>query len=367
MITSIPPIPPLARKAIASFCLVLAASPSQAAPAPIDLAALRTPSVCPSFATLNAATHTCTIDTAEAAKISDPKLCDRSPLLTFKVAADGKATCTLADPTGAQNTFTAECAPLAGHTATRTGEGQDAICAYSRPEANISARSDYVGDCFIVKSAIPGLPVTGSRHWIVTHQDDTNAQDPNLTLIPASDWGPGFVWDVLQRMLPIAGCTPKTTEVQPVSMPASTLGQHGAIRRGFVYGLLTAPYKYFPSDKSFQAGLPVGPYLGWRIGESGVGGTVVAAFTLGAVKANTTKDDPTDSSKPPIVTGQTDLMALSAAVGVIFDITRNPNKSGFKAGILVGKDHVNQSANINYPQNRQTWVAIQLGFDFTDY
>jgi hypothetical protein len=365
---------PSARQLALSLCLGIALPHAHAAPVTIDLSALQKPSVCPSFAKLSAA-YSCVIDPVEVAKITDEKACNRSPQLVFKAGSDGKSTCQVigdkddlnADNDHKPDTFAAECKPLAGHTVKRTGGGDKATCEYSTQDVNTSARGDYVGDCFIIKSAIPGLPASDSRHWIVTEQDDTNNKDPNLTLVPASDWGPGFFEELFQRILPIAGCNPKTTTIQPTTIPASTLSQHGAIRRGFVYGVLTAPYKYYPSDKSFQAGLPIGPYLGWRVGESGVGGTFVAAFTLGAVKANTTKADPTDSSKPAVTTGQTDLMALSAAVGLVFDITRNPNKSGFKAGILFGKDYVNASENISYPQNRKRWVAIQLGYDFTDY
>jgi hypothetical protein len=369
------PMSPLSvRKAFIAACIFIAICPGHAAPVKVDLTALQRPTVCPVYAKLNAEENSCVIDPAEAAKITDEQLCNRSPQLRFNVVAGGKSACEVVNATAdlnadndkQVNTIAAECQPLAGHAVKRTGGGSKATCEYSTLDAGVSAKGDYVGDCFVIKSAIPGLPASDSRHWIVTEQDDTNAQDPNLTLVPASDWGPSGFQQFFQRILPIVGCSPKTTGIQPVAIPASTLNRHGAIRRGFVYGVLTAPYKYYPGDKSFQAGLPIGPYLGWRLGESGVGGTFVTAFTLGAVKANTTKADPADATKT-VVTGQTDLMALSTAIGVVFDITRNPNKSGFKAGILFGKDYVNQAENINYPQNRRRWVAIQIGFDFTDY
>lgn len=361
---------------IAFALLTLAAlwpGPGQSAPTKVDLAKLQRPTVCPGYATLQDATNSCKINADIAGKIKDETTCNRSPQLRYVLGADGKQTCEVIkkeddnddDKDGDPSTFSADCLQLAGHKGTRVSQGKNASCEYQTLDAAQSARGDYVGDCFVIKSSVPGLPVTGSRHWFVTAQDDANQDDPNLTLVPASDWGNGII-DIVQRITPGFGCGPKTTSVQPVSMPASTLSRHGAIRRGFVYGVLTTPYKYFPGDKGFETGLPIGPYLGWRTGQSGLGGTVVAAFTLGAVKADTTMPDPTDSAKK-VVTGRTDLMALSLAGGYVVDITRNVNKSSFKMGVLIGRDHVNQSQNISYPHNRKTWVAIQLGFDFTDY
>jgi hypothetical protein len=241
--------------------------------------------------------------------------------------------------------------------------------ALAEPESPpASARGDYVGDCFVIKNGISALSAAeaGHRHWIVTAQNDKSKDDPTLTLVPASEWSDNPAVDALQRASPLLGCTPKSSNTTPVDLPASTLQRHGAIRRGFVYGLLTTPYKYFPSDKRVESGLPIGPYLGWRVGESGVGGTFVTAVTLGSVTAETLEADPADINKTRI-TGTTNLASLAAAVGVVFDITRNTNKSPFKVGLLFGKDFVNEGDNIRYAHNRKTWVALQLGFDFTDY
>jgi hypothetical protein len=254
----------------------------------------------------------------------------------------------------------AEAAPEAAAAAS-AAKASDALA--SSPK---SARGDYVGDCFIIKNKIPVLPSSDSRQWIVTSQDNATPEDPTLTLVPASDWGPGFIPEMLQRILPIGGCNPKTSSTEMAKLPASTLQDHGAIRRGFVYGVLTTPYKYYPSDKQFEAGLPIGPYLGWRIGQSGVGGTFVAALTLGSVKASTLEPDPSDSTKTR-VTGSTNVMAMSGAVGLVFDITRNSATSPFKVGLLVGQDFVNDTPNIRYDHNRKRWMAVQIGYDFTDY
>jgi hypothetical protein len=225
-----------------------------------------------------------------------------------------------------------------------------------------------VGDCFVIKSQIAELhrAQPGHRHWIVTAQDVRDANNPTLTMIPASQWGDGDIADWIQRAVPLLGCTPKSSTATPVDMPAGTLQRHGAIRRGFVYGLLTTPYKYYPSDKRFETGLPIGPYLGWRVGESGVGTTLVSAVTIGSVTAESLDTDPADTTKKR-VSGTTNLTSLAAAVGLVFDITRNPSKSPFKVGLLFGKDYVNKGDNIRYEHNRKTWVALQIGFDFTDY
>ncbi len=255
-------------------------------------------------------------------------------------------------------------APAAATPAASAASAASEANAKDVPRSN---RGDYVGDCFLIKNDVPGLAKNeGTRHWLVTEQDSRDPNDPVLTLIPASDWGHSWVETTLQRALPILGCTPKTSHSTPARVHASDFNRHGAIRRGFVYGMLTTPYKYFPGSKRFQAGAPVGPYLGWRIGQSGVGGAFVTAITLGAVEGDTVKADPTDATKQ-VITGHTTLMALSAAAGLIFDITRNPSKSPIKVGLLAGQDWVNSADNVKYDHNRKTWVAIQIGFDFTDY
>jgi hypothetical protein len=328
--------------------------------------------ICPDYALYDAQARRCRVDAGKVANMKDVERCKGAAQLQVTQSAQGVERCEVAtvdeagDTDGDPATFLPSCKEMPGQHVDRVMEGSEARCEYRALAPEASARSDYLGDCFLIKSEVPDLPRRVSRHWIVTGQDNTKVDDPTLMLVPASDWGHSLFQETAQRIMPLVGCTPRTSNVQPVSVSAHVLQEHGAIRRGFVYGLLTTPYKFYRSDKKFEAGVPVGPYLGWRIGQSGFGGALVAAFTLGSVNGETVQADPADASKTQVI-GKTNLMALSGAVGIVFDVTRNPSKKGIKAGILIGKDWVNEDPGVRYVHNRKSWLAVQIGYDLTDY
>ena len=84
-------------------------------------------------------------------------------------------------------------------------------------------------------------------------------------------------------------------------------------------------------------------------------GTVAIGSVKGEVKDSTGK-----------VTDTPDLMALSVAAGWMYDISKSASGKPFKIGVFIGKDFVSSGNAVNYPRNRQTWAAFQIGFDFTD-
>ena len=106
--------------------------------------------------------------------------------------------------------------------------------------------------------------------------------------------------------------------------------------------------------------------MGWRVGQVGSGYTLALAATTGWVTADTVDPTQKDSSGNAKVTGSTQVAALSYAMGVIFDVAKDPKNKPFKAGLFIGKDFVNNDVTISFRYNRKTWIALQLGFDFTD-
>lgn len=253
-----------------------------------------------------------------------------------------------------------QCRSLDSYVARRVGKGADAVCLYERGTLPVSHEGDYVGDCFSVSADIKGVSLGSGGDYFVTAQDSLDKNNPKLTLVKVKK----FTWPWVQEFVPIFGCRPEKGG-EPVQVEAARLAESGARRRGFSYGVLTMPYKYFPGQKSFVAGLPLGGYLGWRIGQPGSSGTFALAMTATSVKADII-DPKTADQATPTITGSTDVMALSGALGFIFDVTRSPSGRAFKSGIFVGKDYVNSDPSIRYKFNRNTWVAVQFGFDFTD-
>ena len=60
-----------------------------------------------------------------------------------------------------------------------------------------------------------------------------------------------------------------------------------------------------------------------------------------------------------------DLTAFTYAGGLIFDISKGAARA-FKAGVFWGKDVVGSDVANAYVHNRKNWIALQLGYDFTD-
>lgn len=228
---------------------------------------------------------------------------------------------------------------------------KDKKCVYKRNQPS-SAPGNFLGDCLGVLSSPKALGLKDRTTYIVTDQKG-DGDDKTLTLYE------GYV-----SYFPTLGC--KKAGGDEVQVKASAVLATGASRRGYSYGVLTMPYKYFPGEKRFTSGAPIGAYLGWRTGQAGSGWTTAAAFTVGTVTGESVDPKTLDAEGKPTVTGSTQLAALSLAIGVVFDVVKDPKGRPFKAGIFVGKDAVNQSPTTQYAYNRKTWVAVQIGYDFTD-
>lgn len=250
----------------------------------------------------------------------------------------------------------ARCKPFYGYKATLKAQ----VCTYEK-SMPVSASADYLGDCFAINAVQPHPKLVSGQTYLVTAQtkvDDTS-NDKRLTLVPGD-----FRW------LPPSICGAKKIAsngaASAVQINASELLTAGASRRGWAYGLLTMPYKYFPDDKAFVSGAPIGPYLGFRFGQAGSGLTAAAAVTLGQVTGQTVDPTKLDSNNKPTVTGTTQLPAIAASLGLIFDIAKSQGAKPFKAGVFVGQDWINSDPTIFYKYNRKKWIALQLGYDFTD-
>lgn len=276
---------------------------------------------------------------------------DKAACTAFKILAydDTKTACALRPD---QKAPAPTCNVLDGYKATLTS----GLCLYERATP-VSAAGDYIGDCFHILAVPPNVDLVADSRYLVTFQGDKSgeSQDRALTLVEA------------ERKFSFAYCKPKVGAKVVEGVKASDLIRTGAYRTGWAYGLLTMPYKYFPGAKSFVSGAPVGPYLGLRFGSVGAGMTVAAALTIGQVNGDTvniTKDAGGIETKTK--TGSTQLPAISGAVGVIFDISKAQNTKAFKAGFFIGRDRVNNDPTIDYKYNGRGWLAVQLGYDFTD-
>lgn len=221
-----------------------------------------------------------------------------------------------------------------------------------------SAPGNYKGDCFRLNTASPISGLADGELYTVTDQVEADANGDKLLSMKKGKF----------TLFPTIGCqVARGNQAGPVvQAKASELVVSGATRYGYAYGLLTMPYKYYPSAKSFESGAPIGAYMGWRMGQAASGFTLALALTLGSVKADTVDPKQLDTDGRPKVTGSTNVSALSYAAGFVFDVAKDPKAKPFKAGVFMGKDFVNNDPSVQYRFNRKTWLAVQIGYDFTD-
>lgn len=221
----------------------------------------------------------------------------------------------------------------------------------SVPEVPRSAPGDFIGDCFKTIATPPkgvSLDLPANSDWNVVAQAPLGKDDKELTLAPAKFHG----WGVSGWCADAPGAEQR--------VKASTLLATGANRYGWAYGVLTLPFKYHIHDKSFTPGtLNIGPFLGRRWASAGSAVTLAAAATVGTVRGES-RDTAGN------ITGTPDLAAFSVAVGLMFDVSKNPDLKPFKVGLFYGNDRVTDNTVTTYKHNRAPWLAFQIGFDFTD-
>ena len=210
-----------------------------------------------------------------------------------------------------------------------------------------SALGNYVGDCFRIR-ALPAAPPPGlvsDRTYMVVSQRPEGESDKLLRL---SD----------SKKSTFVGCE-STFDGKQFDAKASDLIAIGADRAGWTYGVLALPYKFHFDDKSFGAGVSIGPYFGRRWGTPGSAYTFAVAATIGSVKGEVRDAQDKITSTP-------DLQAFSLALGWMYDIAKGAETRPFKIGLFVGADVVGSDNTVKYKHNRKPWLALQIGFDFTD-
>ncbi len=227
---------------------------------------------------------------------------------------------------------------------------KDGRCVVQRDTPR-SATGSYIGDCFkIVAAPSPNTLgfAPGEKLVVLSQTEDGNDQLLRVTKADIARAGP----------VPVPYfCGTVGPELKTVR--ASDLNAIGAERLGWTYGVLALPFKYYRKERSFGSGVSLGPYVGRRSGAAGTAITFAVAATVGSVKGEV-KDANGN------ITGTPDLLAYSWAAGWMYDISKSPGVKPFKIGFFVGQDRVSRDKVVDYKLNGQTWLAFQIGFDFTD-
>ena len=241
--------------------------------------------------------------------------------------------------------------PNCGDSRFRFKEGQ----CFVDDSTPSSSEGDYVGDCFTIRGVTPALrdkgmaPLPGAdyRLMLVTSQKDiSDGKDRELKVVDAK-----FFWK------PLWCVTEGGAEVKTIK--ASEMLESGAARRGWVFGAMVVPFKYYKEGGSQTGNLSVGPYAGWRYSRNGSGFTLAVSAALSTIQGEV-RDSANNFIDRPQLVGYT------AAVGVLWDISKRPGARPFQLGFVVGQDRVGRSNVTKFQQNGETWFALQVGYRFTD-
>ena len=135
------------------------------------------------------------------------------------------------------------------------------------------------------------------------------------------------------------------------AVPKEIMKRHGFARYGWTYGVMVVPFKYFPHDHSFEPSQTLGAYLGYRLGQTGWGMSLVASAGAATMKVSTVVDG---QAKEQTITG------FSYSTGLMFDIDKTSKP--FQAGILVGRDRVGSNTALSYRHDGRHWISMQLGW-----
>lgn len=132
-----------------------------------------------------------------------------------------------------------------------------------------------------------------------------------------------------------------------------TIEHSAPTRYGLTYGMLLVPFKYhMQGEHEFASGGTVAPYLGYRFDRNYLGlGFKLVGFLGGAGVSVLQNVDGVETTQT--------LAGLSTGFGFLGTI-----KNEFQFGLIFGSDHVSDSAN--YPRNGEWWVALGVGFSFSE-
>lgn len=219
-----------------------------------------------------------------------------------------------------------------------------------------SSEGDYVGDCFTIRGVnqplrdaglAPGANADYRLVMVTSQKDISDGKDRELKVVDAKFYlGP--LWCLTQ-----GGAEVKTIK-------ASDMVESGAARRGWVFGAMTVPFKYYKEGGSQTGNLSVGPYVGWRYARNGSGLTLTASAALSSIQGEVRDASDKIIDRPQLV-------GYTAAVGILWDIWKRPGARPFQLGFVVGQDRVARSNITKFKQNGETWYALQIGYQFTDY
>jgi len=235
------------------------------------------------------------------------------------------------------------CGDLTGRVRFKDGD-----CVQAS-EFMASDNSNLINDCFILKSKIEGVPKEISDILVVSESDDKKTLNVQKAV----------------KKFNFYCKSDGNNESDLMQVNKIELLNSGSIRKGWVYGVLTLPYKIYTKGHTLSSSaMTIGPYLGARTSLADVGFTY--ALSVGLTQSNALLHGADgkyvlDADGDPIENKQT---GITAAVGLMFDVSKSAKP--LKVGVFYGRDYFSDGESGKIPHDGENWFALQVGFDFTD-
>lgn len=199
--------------------------------------------------------------------------------------------------------------------------------------------SGYVTGKFVTKDSEKHSPFNLVKKYILDDcKSNTAEQKPEAN---AQKPGAGTQKPEANTQKPGAGTQYPPTYIEyEISKPK--LFQYDRYRYGWTYGVLAAPFKYYPTQGAFVGNVSVDGYLGYRIHDR-QGSSSVLALGVGPTMV-TVKN----------ANGSSNITGASVALAFLTEI-----KYDFVAGFMVGSDFFSKADA--YPYSGKVWLGVNLG------
>ena len=222
----------------------------------------------------------------------------------------------------------------------------------SDPSGSRSEVTAPKGACFRVSQEIPDVTQSDGSKSVMARGTFVTGWDG----WPFWEWSYGFFTNLVLPPYICAGGLELKAATSLIDPDASydvpkqmLISDRDRLRFGWTYGVLVAPFKYYPKTGEFNAGATVGPYLGYRLYDR-PGAASVGALSIGTANATITVTDADGNKSSSTETG------ISTSVAWLVDV-----KNSFNVGFLAGKDYFSKSKNI--PGSNKLWFSVSFGLN----
>lgn len=117
------------------------------------------------------------------------------------------------------------------------------------------------------------------------------------------------------------------------------------LHRGFGWGILVSPFKFYPKGKTLAPGNSIGPYLSYIYDKPGVSFGPAVSLSYTSLPVTTIQNG---------VSNTTNQSGLTVAAGFLIRI-----KDQFTVGFMAGRDYIDSQ----YKYNGATWFGANFGYE----